>query len=254
LTVPSTQVFAFGGTDPGGRTWSQQLSVQFLPSPTTSKISGVSNGATFGASFAPGMVMSVFGSQLAVGAVAAASVPLPTVMSGVSATVNGFTAPLYYVSPGQLNLQLPYQVAPGPATLTVNTSGGTVSYGFTVSAVAPGIFMGGGNALVPSSTARRGDFVTLFMTGAGAVTPSVATGAAPTSGTPISQLPRPVAPVTVTVGGIASTIQFLGIPPALVGTAQINFQVPSNAPAGVLPVVVTVGGVSSPPANLSIVP
>jgi uncharacterized protein (TIGR03437 family) len=70
----------------------------------------------------------------------------------------------------------------------------------------------------------------------------------------VDQLPQPRIPVTVTVGGIAATIQFEGIPTLLVGTTQINFVIPVNVPPGVQPVVVTSNGVASLPANITVTP
>src|SRR5262249_58163675 len=70
-------------------------------------IAGVTNGASFRTEFAPGMVMSVFGAQLAPSIQVASALPLPFVLNGVSATVNGVSAPLYFVSPNQLNVQVP---------------------------------------------------------------------------------------------------------------------------------------------------
>jgi uncharacterized protein (TIGR03437 family) len=63
----------------------------------------------------------------------------------------------------------------------------------------------------------------------------------------------PVQPTTVTIGGTAATIDFIGIPAGLVGVTQVNVQVPSGVAAGVQPVVVTVGGVASAPATVTIV-
>jgi uncharacterized protein (TIGR03437 family) len=119
-----------------------------------------------------------------------------------------------------------------------------------VATAAPGIFADASGAIAGKATAERGDVATLFLTGAGAVAPGVADGAAPGPFTP-----KPLQPVTVTVGGILlppQSIKFLGIPPGLVGVTQINYQVPDNAPLGRQPVVVTVGSVSSPPAMLTI--
>jgi uncharacterized protein (TIGR03437 family) len=91
------------------------------------------------------------------------------------------------------------------------------------------------------------------VTGVGAVSPTVATGAAPAAGTDLASLPKPVnQPATVTVGGIGASIQFAGIPVGLVGVMQINYVVPQGLPAGVQPVVVTVGNASSVEANLRV--
>ena len=84
------------------------------------------------------------------------------------------------------------------------------------------------------------------------MSPSTSTGNAPTAGTALANLPKPVGPVTVTVGGMNAPLQFAGIPIGLVGVMQINYQVPSGLPAGVQPVVVTVGNASSVEANLTI--
>jgi uncharacterized protein (TIGR03437 family) len=99
--------------------------------------------------------------------------------------------------------------------------------------------------LMPTASGKPGDTLPQFITGQGAVSPAVSTGAAPPSGTPLAQLPAPTLPVSMTVGGIAVTPAFIGLPPGVVGVTQINFEIPQNAPVGPQPVVVTIGGVSS---------
>ncbi len=94
--------------------------------------------------------------------------------------------------------------------------------------------------------------MTLFVTGAGAVTPLVATGTAPAAGTPVANLPQPQGKLTVTVGGLPATVQFAGIPAGLVGVVQVNYEIPTPVPFGVNSVVVQVAGVSSAPANLTV--
>jgi uncharacterized protein (TIGR03437 family) len=94
--------------------------------------------------------------------------------------------------------------------------------------------------------------VTLFMTGEGRVKPSLATGGTPSSRTPLTQLPKPQLPVTVTVGGVSADIPFIGIVSGLVGITQVNFTIPNSVPIGVQPVVVTVGTAASAPANLTV--
>lgn len=216
-------------------------------------IAGVANGASFGESFAPGMILSVFGSQLAPSVAAAVNVPLPGQLAGVSATINGITAPLYYVSPGQLNIQVPYETAVNaPAVLRVNNNGQTATATFNVVAAAPGIFTDGNRAPVPNTSAARGDVVTLYVTGAGAVSPGIGTGAAPAAGTPVNNLPAPAQGITVSVGGVNAPVTFVGIPPGLVGVVQVNYQVPAGAGVGNQAVVAVVGGISSAPAILGV--
>jgi uncharacterized protein (TIGR03437 family) len=223
------------------------------PSTAAPSISGVESAASYAKAYAPGMVVAVFGSNLAAVSEGAQAVPLPATLGGVSVTVNGVTAPLYYVSPGQLNVQIPYATAVNAnATLTVTNNGQTSSSTVRITSAAPGIFTDSTGTAVPSTSAARGSVATLFITGEGAVTPSLATGATPASTTAVSNLPKPTQATTISVGGVSATIQFIGIPWGLVGVTQINYQIPANAPTGNQQVIVTVGGVASPAATLNV--
>jgi len=66
----------------------------------------------------------------------------------------------------------------------------------------------------------------------------------------VDSLPKPTENVSVTVGGIPATLQFVGDPAGLVGLIQINFYVPTNIADGTQPVVVSVGSQASAPAYL----
>jgi uncharacterized protein (TIGR03437 family) len=198
------------------------------------------------------MILSVFGTQLAPSPQSAGGVPLPLGMAGVSVTINGVAAPFYYVSPGQLNLQIPYEVGAGPASLEVNNNGQTASQAFTVAPLAPGIFTDQSGVVAPFGSAAPGDTITLYVTGAGLVTPPVATGAAPDPATALADLPRPAQGTGVTVGGLTADIAFVGIPWGLVGAVQVNYRVPNGVAAGPQPVVVSVGGVSSAAAIMNV--
>jgi uncharacterized protein (TIGR03437 family) len=219
----------------------------------TPLVLGAANGASFQHTYSPGMILSVFGSQLAPSAANASSVPLPVATEGVAATINNVAAPLYYVSPDQLNIQIPYETAVNQvATLRINNNGLIGSFQFNVAPAAPGIFTNASGALSPSGSANRGAIVSLYMTGAGAVNPQVATGAAPADGTAVTSLPVPSQNVVVTVDGVPAAIEFVGAPVGLVGVIQINFYVPTEIPDGTQPVVVTVGGEASAPAYLAV--
>jgi uncharacterized protein (TIGR03437 family) len=215
-------------------------------------IGRVSNAASGQVIFAPGMLMSVYGTNLSPATQHAGSVPLPFNMQGVTATVNSFSAPLLDVTPGQLNLQVPYEIGAGPAVLGVDNNGLVTSFPFQVAQSGPGIFMtldGAGN-LVPSATAKQGSIQLAFITGAGDVAPAIITGAAPF--TTVAKLPVPKLPATLTVGNVPATIDFIGIPNGLVGVTQINFTVPPTAPLGPQPVVVTIGGIATAPVTLTV--
>ncbi|NUM99936.1 MAG: hypothetical protein HUU41_02380 [Bryobacteraceae bacterium] len=84
---------------------------------------GVVNAPSYAPTLAPGTLFSVFGSDLAPATEAAPAVPLPSTLAGVSVTVNGLKAPLVYVSPVQINAQLPYEIEPGTAIVAVTVNG-----------------------------------------------------------------------------------------------------------------------------------
>jgi len=248
-----TAAYEAGGSTSVTASVSVSVSTTGSGSGATPSVQGIANGASYQHTYAPGMVLSVFGTGLAPSVGTASSVPLPVVMSGVAATVNGVAAPLYYVSPNQLNIQIPYQTpANAQVLLSVNNNGVVTSFPFTVSAVAPGIFTNQVGGVVPNASAARGQAISLYFTGGGAVSPQIATGAAPANGTLTAELPAPAQNVAVVVGGIEAAVDFVGIPPGLVGVVQVNFEVPANAPVGVQTVAVYVGGVPGAGASLTI--
>jgi uncharacterized protein (TIGR03437 family) len=213
---------------------------------------GVANGASYGTAFAPGMFAAVFGSNLAPAVQQASTNPLPLNMQGVMVTVNGVFAPLYYVSPGQLNVQIPYETGLGTAVLGVNNNGKVTSFQFPVSIAAPGIWAAGDGTLVPSGSGHPGQTLVAFVTGTGENTPLIVTGAEPYSGTPLPLLPQPILPVSLTVGGLPAALTFVGTPIGVAGITQINFTIPAAVPVGPQPVVVNVGGVASASVTLNI--
>jgi uncharacterized protein (TIGR03437 family) len=209
-------------------------------------IAAVTNAASYETAYAPGAILSIFGSQLATQTGVAASTPLPLAVDGVAITVNGIAAPIWYVSPQQINFQMPYEVASGAnATVVVNNNGRTALTTIPVSAAAPGIFS-------PIVSGARGDTLTLYLTGAGLVSPAIADGAAPAANTPAVRLPVPELSASVSVGGVIAPIPFIGNPTGVVGVVQVNFVVPSNIATGTRPVKVTIGGATSASVNLAV--
>jgi uncharacterized protein (TIGR03437 family) len=197
------------------------------------------------------MLLAAYGTNLAPSTQIAGIQPLPLSLAGASATVNGISAPLWFVSPGQMNIQIPYETTSGTAVLGVNNNGQVASYIFQVTPTAPGIFVSN-SSIVPESSGAPGQTIVCFVTGDGDVTPTLTTGATPSAGTPLSQFPRSRQPLTMTVGGENATIVFNGIVTGLIGVTQVNFTIPSDAKPGVQPVVVTVGGLSSTPASFTV--
>jgi uncharacterized protein (TIGR03437 family) len=209
------------------------------------RVTSLANSLSFGAGASPGMLMTIYGTGLA-NATAVSPATLDNSLAGVSVTVNGWPAPLLYVSPTQLNIQVPYETGAGPAVLGINNNGQVGGYLFQVTPSSPGIFNPGG------LTAKAGSYATIYLTGVGDVSPSIATGTALPVLAPVGALPRPMLFVDVSLNGSPALVQFAGLIPGPVGVAQINFLVPSTAPVGPMPVVVWVNGVASQTVTLNV--
>ncbi len=232
---------------------------------------GVVGGANFSASsLAPGGILSIFGRNLAQTG-AAERLPLPTELGGLKITAAGRDLPLFFVSPGQVNAQLPTELTSGTKVAVVATvkTGGSgnpvlaVPEVITLAAAAPGIFSttqdgkGQGVILDPlnrlvdgrQTTAAAGDVVVIYCTGLGATTPAVASGVASPGSPPAQVTPAP----QVSIGGRAATVQFAGLTPGLVALYQINVVVPAGVTAGTaVPVTVTAAGVTSNTVTMAI--
>jgi uncharacterized protein (TIGR03437 family) len=231
-----------------------KLAPAFVPTPTgpTLAITASGNGASFQPVYAPGMLMTLYGSDLGTGSASSSTLPLPNSLEGFSATVNGVAAPIYYVSPAQVNVQIPYGTQPGTATLMISQGGQTATSQLPIAAAAPGIFTDANGNTVPYASGSAGQTLILYITGDGEVSPALPTGTAPTTATPVTALPKSVLPLTLTIGGQTAATTFYGIPYGLVGVTQINFVVPSGLAAGPQPVVVTVGTASSKAATFTV--
>ena len=260
---PVSVPFAFSGGS-GSATWSNTMSVPFTGFQAATVITAISNAASYQQNvFAPGMLINVWGTGLANFAQPATIAPLPEYMAGSEAYVafgadyaNYANAPFLYVSPGQVNLQIPYEVPAGPAQVSIGTPYGPNDYyNFTVQEAAPGIFSyadtSSTSSPIGSGSARAGQEVAIYVTGVGAVTPNPGDGNTPD---PSQATPVPQQAVSLTVGGVAvaQPFAFIGIPSWSVGVLQINFTIPNGVATGPQPLVVTVGGVSSLPANITI--
>jgi len=250
VAVPKTVIFSFTGKDSNGTTWTQDYPVPFQGPQISISVAGASNAASGQQAFAPGEVVSVYGVQLGSSLLSATATPLPWLLSGFEASVDDVTAPLYFVSPGQVNIQIPYETLPGKSTLIVGNPYTYTTFPLQIVSAAPGIFSDPSTGLaVPFPSAARGQTITIFITGEGLVRPLPDTGSPPNPSLPA---PKPRLAQSMTVGGQPATITFIGIPSGLVGVTQINFTVPTNAPLGTQPIVVTIGTASSPPVNLNV--
>ena len=218
------------------------------------------NAASFQPGVSPGSIFSIFGSGFTTAAAAqAAGYPLPFSLAGVSVSVGGKAAALYYAGPTQINAQVPVDIPANLQTLIINTPAGAVNGGtLVVQATAPGIFAiapsqpaitnqtGALNSL--SAPAAPGSTVSVFVTGIGDVDLPVVTGAAALA----TVLSKAKAIVSATVNRADATIQFAGLAPGFAGLAQINIAVPSTLTPGNYPLVLNVGGVAANTVNLAV--
>jgi uncharacterized protein (TIGR03437 family) len=211
-----------------------------------------------GAGLSPGTIAQVYGSGLASAAVSTV-IPLPTTFNNTFALVGNVKAPLYFLSSGQINLQIPSEVAANqqaPIILSVNNAV-TLPVMLNLVPAAPGVASLTGGTIIAqhadfslvtsASPAKPGEVLIMYLVGMGATNPSVASGAP----SPSSPLATVTLQPTVTVGSQPANISFAGLTPFSVGLYQIDFQVPSNASSGNLNVVVTQNGIA---ANSTLLP
>jgi uncharacterized protein (TIGR03437 family) len=217
------------------------------PGTAPGQVSAVVNGASFAGAPSPGSLAAAFGSNLANATATATTVPLPFSLGGITVTVNGTPAPLWYASSTQVNFEMPADAKPGPATVQVGSAPG---FTITIPQAAPGIFNYGSNRAIAvnpdnnltdsSHPATPGSVITVYLTGIGPLDNPVATD----TPAPSNPLSRATLPASATIGGQNAPIGFLGLTPSGIALAQANITVPSLA-SGDYPVAITIGGVTS---------
>jgi len=223
---------------------------------------GAVNAASFsaGQALAPGAIASLFGRNLGSETAGASLLPLPLTLAGASLSINGLAAPLFYVSPGQINFQVPLELAGQTAvTLRLTSGGQTVMLeSVPLAPLAPGIFTANGtqgaiihqdgslaDSVVP---ATAGEVLSIYATGLGETTALPATGTA-AGASPLSEMRT--LPV-VTIGGIPAEVGFSGLAPGAVGLYQVNVKVPAGVSATATPVVVSVNGMVSNTVTIAV--
>ena len=199
-------------------------------------------GFRLGVPVAPGSLVSIFGGFPGVDALAVPGPPWPFEFRGVEVLVGGGPAALLYVSPGQINVQLPRAQQAGRIMGQVRLRGAVLaSFSLAVAPRAPGLFaaLNQDSALnAPSRPARPGDVLQIFATGQGETTPPVDEGR-PAPYDPLAVTP---APPEAAIGGRPAAVLFSGLAPGLPGVWQINARIPADAPEGPsVPLVVTYG-------------
>jgi len=209
---------------------------------------GVVNAASYApvtAQVAPGTMMTLFGSGLGpANLVQASSLPFPTQLGGVTVTVNGTPAPLYYVSATQIAMIVPSSAPNDGSTVSIQVtyngaqSNPVIAYSGLSS---PGAYTVGqdgissaiihhadGSNVTASSPAKVGETVIMALNGMGPVNPASPAGAAGPS-SPLSQLSQPL---QVLIDGVQATVQFAGLAPGFAGLYQLNITIPAGVSKG----------------------
>ena len=238
---------------------------------------GVITAGSFGASttVTPGSWIEIYGKYLANTAMEWGSANFngstaPTSLGGTSVKVGGQPAYVSYVSPGQVDVQVPSNIPAGTQPVVVTTaSGSSSSYNLTIgqapSLYAPSILDIGGQQYVgalfansstwvlptgavsglTSKPASANDIITLYGVGFGNATPQGGGSAIPAGQLVGStELTSLASPVTIMFGTTPATIQYQGLAPGFVGLYQFNVQVPSGVSGNAVPLTFTQGGVT----------
>ncbi|MDA1313099.1 MAG: IPT/TIG domain-containing protein [Acidobacteria bacterium] len=206
---------------------------------------GVVNGASFAPPTYPiaaGTLIALVGTGLSATTTGATVTPLPTNLGNVSVAINGVPAPLFFVAPGQIRAQVPFATMGTTATIVVTNNGvASNSVQVPLAATSPGIFSFSANGLgagiivdsftfepiSPDNPAAEGDFVSIFVTGLGAVEPAIADGFPAPGAEPLARATDPGIEVLFGFNGTPGTIVYVGGAPNFVSLYQINVQVPA---------------------------
>jgi uncharacterized protein (TIGR03437 family) len=214
-------------------------------------ITGAVSAADLKSPVAPGGLMAVLGTNLSGTNQATSEVPLPTTINDSCLTVNGAPTHLMFVSPTQVNAQMPAQAA-GNVALVMHTPGGVSNTFFlTLLSGAPAVFLTTldgvadvpaivrfSNGLVVTATnpVHRDDILTIYLTGLGAVNPPVNDGDAGQ----VDPLSTTVIDPVVKIGGVEASVLFSGLVPGMPGAYVINVSVSSSTPQGLsVPLTIT---------------
>jgi uncharacterized protein (TIGR03437 family) len=215
----------------------------------------VVSAASFTPSIADKAIIAVFGSGLATSTQAATSLPLPTTLAGATARVNGRAAPLFFVSPGQINFQIPAGTALGNAFVTVSC-GDNASAPVTIflMAAAPSIFTAnatgaGAAAAVDALTGAPPPFNATRAGGEPNIIAVFGTGLGPDA-TDVDGNVN--ASVQATIDGRPVTVLYAGRAPGFVGLNQFNVMFPAGISSGTHTMAISRNGVVSNTVTIAI--
>ncbi|MCS7315826.1 MAG: metallophosphoesterase, partial [Bryobacterales bacterium] len=225
--------------------------IEIAPEPELAA-GGVVNAGSFAPRLAPGSLISLFGVNLAPDQRRAAGLPLPAELAGTGVFWNQHALPLLFVSPHQINAQLPYG-AEGRGIVRVRTPNGWAEAAAILEPAAPAIVrVAQGDALLPAvirhgtgelvsahSPALPGDTLIIYAIGLGAVNAPVNAGHAPPG--PVTVLHR----TEVQLGSQLLSPSFAGLTPGYPGLYQIHVETPRSLAPGAYPLKVITAGIAS---------
>jgi uncharacterized protein (TIGR03437 family) len=209
---------------------------------------GIVNNATYqsGGALAPAMVAAAFGQNLSTSqtGLLPGITPLPAQYQGTQLIVGGSVAPLYYISAGQLDVEIPAELRPQQQYPAVGVVNGALSLPVTVTVVpaAPSVLAYQDGAAIAqhldfslvnaASPAHPGESIMIYLVGMGATNPAVASGQVAPGSTPGSALASAMVQPLVQVAGQNATVLYAGLTPGSVGLYQIDFTIPTGVAAG----------------------
>ena len=198
-------------------------------------------GATPDGTMAPGSVISIYGNSLAPALQIGSTNPLPQTLGNVTVTIGNYILPLLFVSPAQINAQLPSELVDGSYTLLVHQTGQPdVTGTLTVSRDAPGMFTqsnslnqplvlalhADGTLVTFASPAIHGEQISIYGTGFGPYVTTTVDGFFVPATPPVYVSDA----VVLTVGAIAKTPDFAGAAPGLVGMTLVKMTISDDLP------------------------
>jgi uncharacterized protein (TIGR03437 family) len=271
FTQPGPRIYYFAHGSKCGKGNQEWGAIIVDAAPPAVKAGGVVSALAFGGATAaaPGSWIEIYGSNLATATRAWAGSDFnganaPTSLEGTSVRIAGQRAFVSYVSPGQINAQIPSNVPAGTQPLIVETPLGTAApYSLNIQPAVPSLlspasfringrqyaaalfadgttFVLPPDALpgVPSRSARAGDTILLYGIGFGAVTPPQPAGQI------VSQSNALALPLQVSIGGTAAATTYAGLAPGQIGLYQFNLTVPQVPAGDAVPLTFTLNGVA----------
>jgi uncharacterized protein (TIGR03437 family) len=221
-------------------------------------VANAGSSAPFTAGIANGELITLYGTNLApAGLVVSPGIPFPTTLNGVQVSINGINAPIYYVSPTQVSVIVPFENPFSVAQISVINNGVASNNGVAVTVfvdksaiglfttpaggIGPGALVhnADGTLVTAANPAKPGEFVQAFVTGLGGVIPVPSPDGAAGSTDP-NNLNNSIYfsstaasnQITAFVDGVSAPVVFAGLAPGLAGLYQIDLQIPAGVTVG----------------------